>query len=223
MLKLDIIIGIIGIFLALMLTYFLYSHPIDSDVKVEKEIHPVVKLTVKSAPTSHSSAVHIGDGYFFTSAHAIPENEEIIYAQPQTYDERVEIELLWTAPNYDVALLYASDLSRISNYSLSCNKLTVGQELEFHGNPQSQKSISTWGKVAGTKRDLEKYDWKEAIPVSGNIVTGMSGGSVTNNQNELVGINAGFFAHPINPYSYSMTGISFIIPSSTLCKLLNKS
>lgn len=197
---------------------------LEDDIKVENPIHPVARLTIhESNIYKHASTVHIGDGYFITVAHMILDKEKPVYIEPQTYKDPVKSEILWVSDLYDVAFLYSPELSHIDNYELSCEKLVVGEELEFHGNPQSQNYISTWGKVAGTKRNIEEFGWKEVVPVSGNIVPGMSGGSVTNLERELVGINAGFLSHPITPQvSYSMTGISFIIPSSAICKLLNK-
>ena len=199
---------VVAVFLFIGLTAFL--------VKITQpsvdEIHPVVLVTLEGE-SGHASAVHIGNGYFLTANHFVKSDIQIYLAKD------VEATLLWTSTLYDIAYLYAPELDHINHYELSCAELKVGDLLEFHGNPSDLESISTWGRVAGAARQLEDSIWETVVPVNANIIPGMSGGSVTNMNNELVGINIGAQVIPM-AFGLSLTGISYIIPSSTICQLL---
>jgi S1-C subfamily serine protease len=179
--------------------------------------HPVVLLTLVNN-NSFSSAVHIGDGYFFTTNHSLIGRTEVNLL-PQGFDEPVVASVVWSSSEYDIAYLYAPELAIISSYELSCEDIHIGQELEFHGNPAGLLSISTWGRVAGNPFNHDMSTWELIVPVDAAILPGMSGGSATYND-KLVGIIVGTHVFNYN-FSFSFTGISFIVPNTVLCELLS--
>lgn len=178
--------------------------------------HPVVLLTVPDS-AALASAVHIGNGYFLTANHTLL-NRTQVNLLPQEFDEPVMANVMWVSASYDVAYLYAPELSHISHYPLTCEELQMGQELVFHGNPAGLSSISTWGRVAGKPFNPDTPFWELVLPVNAAIVPGMSGGSATVND-ELVGINVGTHVYNLG-FSGSFTNISYIVPNTVLCQLL---
>lgn len=190
-------------------------------IEINKEVsksHPVVLLTVPDTEFI-SSAVHIGNGYFFTTNHSLVDTNTVEFLA-QGSDEPVIANVLWTSKRYDIAYLYAPDLADIDYYPLSCDEFYIGQKLEFHGNPAGLTSITTTGYVAGEPFDPDNDVWELVVPVDSTIIPGMSGGSATY-FGELVGINVGTLVYNIG-FAGSFTGISYIVPNTVLCELIAK-
>jgi S1-C subfamily serine protease len=182
-------------------------------------VHPVVVL---SSIAGSSSAVHIGGGYFLAANHGISPDEASVELRSPGDDTAHVAGVLWKSLMYDIALVYAPTLETIDSYSLSCDVLTVGQNLQFHGNPGYLTGISTWGRVAGPERELPTSPWATVVPVDAVIIPGMSGGSVINEHNQLAGIMVGTLIMSPNPFSTTFTGISYIIPGNRLCNLIHR-
>jgi S1-C subfamily serine protease len=203
-----------------LFVFFVLLSAIGFDVyksQTERISHPVVLLTVPETNAT-SSAVHVGNGYFFTTNHSLL-NKLKVELLPQGFDEPILANVLWISSTYDIAYVYAPELSNMNHYPLSCVELEIGQELEFHGNPAGLTAISTWGRVAGSPFNPPTDFWELIVPVHATIIPGMSGGSVTLN-GELVGINVGTHVYSMG-FAGSFTNISYIVPNSVLCQLIS--
>ena len=166
----------------------------------------------------HGSGVHIGRGYVITAAHvaegATASNPIRVKTDSgQTQDASV----LWINKEYDVALLRVADPSKISTAALSCESVHKGDAIRADGNPLDVEFVSTWGRVSGIER--KNSSWAEIIITDLTIVQGMSGGPVLDRFNRIVGISVGAMAPTINN-SQSMVGVSYIVPSTTICMLM---
>lgn len=187
---------------------------------VPEKVHPVVKLTMEEMQ-GHASAVHIGNGFFITVKHALSDDSDGVLLKSTKWETPVSADVLWTSEIYDIAYLDAEGELEIDHYDISCKPLIVGQELEFHGNPGSLEDIITYGRVSNSN-EISDFIWKSVVVVNTTILPGMSGGAVLNANKELVGIIVGTNMRQTSPYSSSHTEISFIVPSTIICKLLNK-
>jgi serine protease Do len=187
----------------------------------ENVIHPVAILTIKDT-TAHGSAVHMGNGYFITVAHNILPNRHILLRIPSD-ENAIEATVLWADDRHDIAYLFAPELSNMGRYNISCNPLTIGEEIAIHGHPVNLTSITLWGRVAGVEIPMRARgrDNLIVVPVDARIIPGMSGGSVTNNRGQLVGINLGYQVMEMNPFTIIPTGIGYIIPSTVICRLMS--
>jgi serine protease Do len=186
---------------------------------------PVV-LAYPETNQGRASAVYIGDGYFLTVAHSIQKDQTRVVIETSIGQKSVA-EVLWSAKDYDVSLLYSefySDIN-IQSYTLDCNKLSVGDELRFIGNPANLDFVTTWGRVAGNPI-TDTPLWKKVTPVNTTILLGMSGGAVIDNKDRLKGINVGTLtaATGFTPFGpqVSFTGFGYIVEASDICFLMGK-
>lgn len=192
--------------------------------QIEETAIPVV-LAYNETQERYSSAVYIGNGYFLTAAHILANDQKTVVLETNL-NQVLVAELLWSANEYDISLLYARDydLVNIDQFDLDCAPLLIGDELRFIGNPANLKFISTWGRVSSF--ETSAGIWRRVIPVDAVIIPGMSGGAAVDENNQLRGINVGTLRAivgmtPMGPDA-SFTGISYIVESSDICFLLKK-
>jgi len=207
-----------------LLTYFHVKSYFYTESIITNPIHPVAILTIKDT-TSHGSAVHVGNGYFITVSHNIIPNRHILLGIPGDNENTFDATVLWVDADYDIAYLFVPELSHIGQYSINCERLSVGEEVAMHGHPINLNSITIWGRVAGQEIELDtgmtSRNRLTVIPVDSQIVPGMSGGSVVNERGELVGINVGYQVMQTYTFTPIPTGIGYIIPSTIICKLMS--
>ncbi len=177
---------------------------------------------VRMNDNEHGSGVHIGGGYVVTAAHVADEVSELpkllagkVAPKPalkviDTLSKEHRVEVLWVNHTYDIALLKIDNPGTVASRRISCSSLNVGQRLSFDGNPLNLRNITMWGKVASTA-PTEIDPWKSVAVISGQLVPGMSGGPAYNSSGDVAGINVGIAT------GYAL---SFIVPSSTVCRLL---
>jgi S1-C subfamily serine protease len=213
-------ISVAIIIISLLFASFTLGYMKRELIETRQFSHPVV---IVAARGGSSSAVHIGRGYFLASNHGIGPAETSVELHSPDEEEKHIATVMWKSLLYDIALIHAPTLETLDSYSLSCDILTVGQQLQFHGNPGNMTGITTWGRVAGLERESPESPWKTYVPVDGVIIPGMSGGSVTDERNRLVGIMVGTLVMSPNFMSSTFTGISYIIPGNRLCDLLHRS
>lgn len=173
-----------------------------------------MKLSVEGG--GHGSGTHIGGGYVITAAH-VADNGKMT-ARFRDGPER-ETVLLWSNKEYDIALLKI-DGEGITAAALDCRTPGMGERLRFLGNPLLLEWIETTGFVAGSVTDAYGEAWAEALPVDAAMAGGMSGGGAFDAAGSLVGVNVGIPIQPLGLLDGTATGISFIVPASTICNLL---
>jgi S1-C subfamily serine protease len=192
---------------------FLCAYP----SKHEELVSSTVKLVL--GESSKASAVHVGNGYFLTAAHAIREDVTKLNLVTSS-GQNMEAVVLWKAINNDLAVLHVTDdLSNLSFSKLDCSPLTVGDHLKFIGMPGRLDFIQTHGRVAGDYQYDMMPLWKRVIPVDGVIIPGMSGGAVLDERGYLRGINVGTMVGNMG-FMSSYTGISYILSGEDICFLL---
>lgn len=186
---------------------------------------PVV-LAYSENQQNRSSAVYIGDGYFFTASHVLGEDQKQVVLETNL-EQRLVADVLWTAKEYDISLLYTEhhESVEIDSYSIDCAPLEIGDELRFIGNPSNAEFITTWGRVSSFETSIDGM-WRRIIPVNASIVPGMSGGAAVDDNNSLRGINVGTLRAmvgmtPMGPDA-SFTGISYIVEAADICFLMGK-
>jgi S1-C subfamily serine protease len=212
--------GIIFAILTKMLYTFAQPHLIP---RLADELEsPVLVLNSTSAADrpSRSTAVHIGDGYILVATHTIASDPNSISLFTES-GVLIDVEFLWSAIDYDISLFKAVDeLEGVDHYNIACEELSIGDEITAIGHPMHLSYIHTKGHVAGDETQVEDF-WKSVLVTDLVIIPGMSGGPVLNDNLEIVGISVGVVVFPMD-FSKSFTGLSYIVPSSTICTLLMK-
>jgi S1-C subfamily serine protease len=193
-----------------------------ADPSRAQPIFVMVTIDSEQRQQGRSSAVHIGNGYFLASYHAVVEHVDVTLRSPA--DETLhEGKVLWISPTHDIAFVHAPSLAGALSYQLACEPLQIGQQLEFRGSPDGLEGLTTWGRVAGPPRSITRPAWQNVVPVDAVILPGMSGGSVMDQNGRLAGIVIGTYTMSTDMFaSRSYTGISYIVPGETLCVLLNR-
>lgn len=190
------------------------------------EIAIPVVLAYNESQQNRSSAVYIGDGYFLTASHILGRDQKQVVLETNL-EQRLVADVLWTAREYDISLLYTEhyDSVAIDSYSIDCSPLEIGDELRFIGNPANATFITLWGRVSSFETSVDNM-WRRIIPVDASIVPGMSGGAAVDEDNRLRGINVGTLRAvvgmtPMGPDA-SFTGISYIVEAEDICFLMGK-
>lgn len=165
--------------------------------------------------TSHGSGVHIGRGLILTAAHVVKDQTTV---QIKT-DAGVETtaEILWASAEHDVALLRDADLSAAAA-RLDCRATKVGEPVSAVGNPGPLEFVTTWGRVAAVER--ARADWKSTIIIDTTVAPGMSGGPLFDRYGHVIGIVVGVQISGSSPFGISVVPISYIVPSTDVCRLL---
>jgi len=172
-----------------------------------------VKVQLESG---HGSATHIGNGYFLTAAHVVTDNEivELKSDDGKTFDATV----LWVNAKYDIALMYVAE-TKVASVDVECRTPGHSEDLSLRGNPLNAENITTWGKVAGSIREIGP--WLSVIPVNAAIAPGMSGGGVFDEDGELVGVNVGVMVMPVG-FAGGPVSLAYVVPAETVCYLMGK-
>lgn len=191
--------------MVLSAAWLMYAWP-SSPAAIEQP-SAVVRIQLENG---HGSGVHIGRGLFLTAAHVVDLPVfELKLSDGSVYPG----ELLWASKEYDVALVQVVvvdiDVTPAAAV-LACAPLQVGEAIHAIGNPFDLGITTTHGRVAGL--DGGKSLWKEVVVADMTVGAGMSGGPVFGAFNALRGIVVGAFGQ--------LSSLSFIVPSSTICKLM---
>lgn len=180
----------------------------------EKRAGFIVKVVLENG---HGSGVHIGNGLVLTNYHVAGKLKEVTLKSDDGDIQKAEV--LWGNDSRDVALVLASHPERLSAAELSCRDLVNDELLTSYGNPTNIEFITIKGRVAGKARELGAF--KNVVPVDMTIIPGMSGGPVLDGEGRLIGLNVGVMPVYVG-ITASLSGIGYIIPSSTICQLLGR-
>lgn len=221
-------IGLIGINAIVATLVIIYTSlpSINSKMFSKQELAIPVVLAYNESQQNRSSAVYIGDGYFLTASHILGRDQKQVVLETNL-EQRLVADVLWSAREYDISLLYTEhyDSVEIASYSIDCSPLEIGDELRFIGNPVNATFITLWGRVSSFETSVDNM-WRRIIPVDASIVPGMSGGAAVDEDNRLRGINVGTLRAvvgmtPMGPDA-SFTGISYIVEAEDICFLMGK-
>ena len=160
------------------------------------------------------SGVIIDDkqGYILTNNHVIDGADKI---KIQLNDGReINVELIGTDPQTDIALLKISNAKDIKNLTAvsiaDSDKLRVGDFAVAVGNPFGLGQTATSGIISALGRSgLNLEGLENFIQTDASINRGNSGGALVNLNGELIGINTAILA----PGGGNI-GIGFAIPSN---------
>lgn len=173
----------------------------------------VVKVVLTNG---HGSGVHIGDGYIVTAAHVVGDQEKVKIKS--TLGGEQEAEVLWINKSRDIAMLKVADASAYAAALLECKDPAVGDPVVAKGNPLSSEFVSFWGHISGTGRT--DGPWRNVFVVDISGAPGISGGPVYNTAGNVIGIFVGAKLAVIGGMYPSFTGISLVVPGSSICEML---
>lgn len=202
--------------LAASLAVFAYAAPATGSAK------PLagsgVKVIVDGA--AHGSGTYIGRGDIITAAH-VAKMAKDGKVTIKTDDQITRAGFVqWINTDYDVALIHIVVNQDIQVSDIDCNGAPTGAEVYADGNPSNAEFLRAFGHIAGSMRQVGP--WKEVVPTDMTTIPGMSGGGVFDYRAKLVGVNVGVMLLPITETSVSVTNFGYIVPSSTVCKLLSR-
>lgn len=164
----------------------------------------------------HGSGVHIGHGLILTAAHVVKDHADGIKIKTDAGVETTA-EVLWASAEHDVALLRDADLSAASA-RLDCRATKVGEHVSAVGNPGPLEFVTTWGRVAAIEK--ARANWKSTIMIDSTVAPGMSGGPLFDRYGHVIGIVVGVQISGSSPFGINIVPISYIVPSTDVCRLL---
>jgi 2-alkenal reductase len=161
--------------------------------------------------------VQSGSGFVWDEAgHIVTNNHVVQGARPVVIrlasGERVQAEVVGTAPNYDLAVLRigrARNLPRPIAVG-SSSDLKVGQAVFAIGNPFGLDQTLTTGVISALQRRLPTSEGREiadVIQTDAAINPGNSGGPLLDSAGRLIGVNTAIFSP-----SGASAGIGFAVP-----------
>ena len=180
----------------------------------------VVRIDVETEiGGGHGSGVHLGRGIILTAYHVIAEGKAISVVTEAGH--RVDAKVLWTSPEYDVAMIEAvSQPSTLGKASLSCRVNQIGDAVEGVGNPGPLKFVHVWGRVAGLPVKGLRAAVTQTVDIT--VAPGMSGGPIFNSSGQVVGLFDAMLISPQSPFSAFSFPITFMVPSSTICRITGR-
>lgn len=173
---------------------------------------PAVRIT---SPGSVGSGVFVGGRTIVTAAHLI---SDLTTAKTITTDDGTTLtaEVVLVDRINDIALLRLTADPAINPAPVSCDTAPVGTEIRGVGNPLGLRFISTWGHVAGEPQPVAR--WPLGFVIDLQLIDGMSGGPLFNEEGEVVGLMVGYLSSRNGPATMSVGA-----PSPRICSLLGRS
>jgi S1-C subfamily serine protease len=169
--------------------------------------------------SGHGSGVHIGGGYILTATHVVGAAKSLTLKTDN--GAKLDSTVLWSNPDYDVALLRIADPKALKSVSLSCRTPPVGEHVSVEGNPMKLEFQTTWGRIAG-KTQVGGDMWKAVYVLDATIAPGVSGGPVFDSNRNVVGIAVGTMVSGFGPFTRTGPAYSFTVPSRMVCNLMGR-
>ena len=189
----------------------------------------VVQVAVRSAATplmgeeaqggaSGTGFVWDRDGHLVTNNHVVANGGEI--AVRFASGEVARVDLIGTAPNYDLAVLRIRSVRELAPQVAlgSSTDLKVGQSAFAIGNPFGLDQSMTSGIISALKRRLPTHGGREianVIQTDAAINPGNSGGPLLDSAGRLIGVTTAI----ISP-SGSNAGIGFAVPVDVVNRIV---
>ena len=171
----------------------------------------VVQIKLESG--GKGSAVHIGQGKFITAAHVVGSNKTVTLSAG---DKDFTATVLWSSERYDLALIESTEASNLAFAKLACRLPGVGELIESIGFPGPFGVTHTYGFVAGVTDVVEE---RPLISSDVALYPGMSGGPAIDKNGYVVGFNNSIALVPLGS-TPSLSGLTFLVPALSACKLL---
>jgi S1-C subfamily serine protease len=168
----------------------------------------------------HGSGVNIGGGLILTARHVTVGQKSVIIHTDSGDD--VSADVLWENQKYDLAAVQAPD--GIDASPLACVTPKRGDAVIAAGNPGDEDDLYIPGTVVGDLRH-NKGPWADAVIVAFPVSGGVSGGPAFDANDNVVGIVVGAQLSNVGDairQDGSLTGIAYVVPASTACKLLGR-
>jgi S1-C subfamily serine protease len=183
-----------------------------------KHVPATMEASIRISDTDGmGSGVHIGKGFIVTAAHVVKGQTEVTIKTHVGQEAKAAV--LWASSQYDVALLRTE--ASIPAADLDCRTAQVGSTVVAIGNPLGMDFISSYGKIAGEPREFADT-WKSVFVTDLTVIMGNSGGGVFSEDGQLVGIVVGVLGVPGANESKSYLGLSTVVPSSVVCRLMGR-
>lgn len=173
--------------------------------------------------TGHGSGVAIGPHLVLTNTHVI-EGETTVKIRTSDGTEYAA-EVLWSAPDRDVALLRVNDAT-LHPAELACRAPVLGEAIVGIGNPIAARFHVTSGRVASvTPIDVEEHTdaTDYAVPLDMSVAGGQSGGAVFDSDGRVIGLMEAVMIQRTGPMAFSLTGVGMMVPAERICDLLGRS
>jgi S1-C subfamily serine protease len=175
---------------------------------------------------SSGSATHIGDGLILTVAHIVlaehavdpmkPLTEVIFKINSETVSGTAKV--VWIDKNSDIALLRTDDFQNLKQAKLTCVDPKVHDQLTASVFPLNLGRVDLATQVVG------RTAIRNNIPsflVQMPTIPGMSGGALTNENNEVVGMIEAVVTNQTSKGIMTF-GIGLATPVSIICEVLEK-
>lgn len=201
------------------------NYPIETASVPQIAFDPMTTVVKVNVPGGgHGSGVHIGGGIIITAAHVTKGGVETVSFESGVKEKAT---VLWQNEDYDVAAIrFAPDATVVTRAAvLDCTTHVDGDAVTARGNPGILDFVSLRGYVAGKVRE-QAPSWKEVFIADISGAGGISGGPVFDDTDAVVGIVVGGMLTPLarngEAYDMSQTGLTYVVPGSTICMLLGR-
>lgn len=177
--------------------------------------------------SGHGSGVYIGNDIMITAAHVVKAVSVVNLLSESQHVQTGTV--LWASTEYDIAAIRVSNGGQYRASPIICSVPQVGESITAAGSPLDEDFLYIPGTIAGTER--QTGPWASVVPAALPITSGNSGGPVFDDYDNVVGIVVGgmtsMLARKESPskledFDRSQTGISYVVPASTVCRLLGR-
>lgn len=192
---------------------------------------------------SSASAVAIGPRLLLTAGHVAKygaADEKLRYTVYNWHmNKPLKATTLWANKQYDLGMLMVDEDLPYTSF-VSCKTPRIGDSVSFVGFPvlgsdkKAQGPIFTKG-VISSKIQIEHLGWSEWVAMDAKSSFGGSGGPVFNSKGNIAGVFVGVFGETLmygddeseadakSIWIPAASGLSVIVPGSTICKFIGAS
>jgi serine protease Do len=186
------------------------------DQKVAEQDFMTGRETLETAG-SGSGVIISSDGLILTNNHVIEGAQVVVVRTPQnkTYSAKV----VGADPRSDLAVLKINATNLTPAILGDSDKVDVGQWVLAVGNPLGYSNTVSAGIISSLKRTLPVESgavYIDALQTDAAVNPGNSGGALTNDQGEVIGINSA-----IATRSGGSVGLGFAIPINRAKKVVH--
>lgn len=186
---------------------FAADYPSNGAVRVEVE-------------DGHGSGVYIGDGLILTASHVVNQDSSPWVIAPT--GEKVTGRVVYIDTRFDIAMVEIVTTEAFEPFAkeLACREPWVGEAVSVVGYPKDFAELTTFGRVSGMYQPDSRLTsrWEKVFVVDANVLPGNSGGPVYDLDGKVLGIAVGGLSQGFE--ALSITGYSFVVPSTIPCQYL---